>query len=108
MPPELGQETVAQVNFAAEILQALQAGEPDEPPGCFVDTSPARRAISMRYVEGLSVQEIAVVLGKTKSAIHRLLFHGLRQMRKCLGWAGRFFSDAGSAAPESREETIPK
>ncbi len=56
-----------------------------------------RDAIGMRYIEGRSISEIAGAMAKTKSAVHSLLFHGLRQLRERIGHASKFFSDAPSS-----------
>lgn len=56
-----------------------------------------RRAIEMRFIEGLSHKEIAAKMGKSGAAVNSLLFHGLRQLRGMLGDAARYFSDARSS-----------
>ncbi|MCA9243820.1 MAG: sigma-70 family RNA polymerase sigma factor [Phycisphaerales bacterium] len=51
-----------------------------------------REAIKLRYLEGLSVGEIAEKLDKTKAAVNMLLHRGLGQMRDALGSDSAFFS----------------
>ncbi len=51
-----------------------------------------RDAIRLRYIEGLSVGEIAEKLDKTKPAVNMMLHRGLAQMRDALGSASAFFS----------------
>lgn len=53
----------------------------------------SRRAVELRYLEGLSHQEIATRMGKTKAAVNSLLYRGLGELRLMLGQASRFFSD---------------
>lgn len=60
-----------------------------------------QQAVGLRYIEGRSIADIADAMHKTKSAVHSLLFHGLRQLRERMGNAGRFFSDVASAPGES-------
>lgn len=59
-------------------------------------TGDRREAIRLYYLEGASRAEIAERLGKSQAAVNSLLFHGLREMRRRLRSAGRFFSDARS------------
>lgn len=56
-----------------------------------------RRAIQMHYIEGRSHREIAQFMQKTPAAVNSLLFQGRREMRKYLGDAGKYFSDARSS-----------
>lgn len=56
-----------------------------------------RHAIQMRYLEGRSRPEIAHRMQKSEAAVNSLLFHGLRDLRRRLGDAARFFSDAQSS-----------
>lgn len=70
-----------------------------------------RRAIQLRYIEGLSHQAIAQVMEKSKSAVNSLLFRGLRELQERIGHAARFFSDVrlsdgshGDCPPLSRPE----
>ena len=56
-----------------------------------------RRAIEMRFIEGLSHKEIARKMGRSGAAVNSLLFHGLRQLRGMLGDAAKYFSDARSS-----------
>jgi RNA polymerase sigma factor (sigma-70 family) len=59
-----------------------------------------RQAIWMRHIEGKSLAEIAQAMRKTNPAVNSLLFNGLRQLRRRLGCADRFFSDSpGDGTP---------
>ena len=58
-----------------------------------------RRAIWMRYIEGLPLAEIAEAMHKTNAAVNSLLFNGLRQLRRRLGRSAKFFSDAPDDLP---------
>lgn len=51
-----------------------------------------REALSLRYLEGLSVAEAAAKLGKTEAAVHKLCSRGLQALRESLGEASRYFS----------------
>lgn len=55
-----------------------------------------RKAIQLRYLEGLSLGEIARAMEKTDAAVHSILYRGLRELRTRLGDLAKFFSDAGS------------
>lgn len=59
---------------------------------------PVRRiVVHLRHIEGRSIAEIAAATQLTFPCIHGHLFRASRQLRKQLGWAGRFFSDADSS-----------
>jgi RNA polymerase sigma factor (sigma-70 family) len=61
------------------------------------DLGPEQRtALRLRYVEGRSLDEIASAMNKSAVAVNGLLFRGLRQLRRRLGRAGRYFSDSAS------------
>ena len=62
---------------------------------------PRRNALTMRYVQNKSCEEIARQTGQTLAAVHGLLFQGLRQLHELLGPAGRYLSDAPSADPDA-------
>lgn len=62
-----------------------------------------RRAIEMAYMEGLSREAIAQALGKSESAVNTLLYNGLRQLRRVLGDAARYLSDASLPPPVSSQ-----
>lgn len=53
-----------------------------------------RRAIRLRYLEGRSLAETATAMAKSPAAVNSLLFRGRRRLRRCLGHAAKFFSDA--------------
>ncbi|MEE9296949.1 MAG: RNA polymerase sigma factor [Phycisphaerae bacterium] len=55
-----------------------------------------RTAITLRYVEGRSHDQIAKAMRKSRSAVNSLLFRGMRKLKELLGSAGRFFSDNGT------------
>ncbi|MGD8452555.1 MAG: RNA polymerase sigma factor [Phycisphaerae bacterium] len=57
----------------------------------------ARRAVQLRYIEGLSHQAIAKLMRRSKPAVNSLLFRGLRELRGRIGQATLFFSDARSS-----------
>ena len=63
-----------------------------------------RRAIWMRHIEGLPLAEIAGAMHKTNAAVNSLLFNGLRQMRRRLGRAANFFSDAPDDLPRGAKQ----
>lgn len=58
-----------------------------------------QRVIWLRHIEGRSREEIAERLGKPVSAVNSLLFHAMRQLRREMGEASRFFSDMTSLRP---------
>lgn len=53
-----------------------------------------REAISLRYLRGLPVAEVAQKMNATENAVRGLVFRGLHEMRQRLGHAREFFSDA--------------
>jgi RNA polymerase sigma-70 factor (ECF subfamily) len=55
-------------------------------------TPDRRRVIELRFVDGLSLREIARVLDRSEAAVHSLLFNALRQLRGLLGDAKRYLS----------------
>ena len=59
-----------------------------------------RRVIEMRFVGGLTQEEIAQEMGKSTSAVNGLLYHGLRELRAIMGNASKYFSDMGSFEEE--------
>lgn len=54
-----------------------------------------REALSLRYLEGLSVGETAARLGKTEAAVHKLCSRGLQALRESMGEAGKYLSRPG-------------
>ncbi len=60
-----------------------------------------RQAIWMRHIEGRTMAEVAAAMEKTTGAVSSLVFNGLRQLRRRLDRAARFFSDAADDAPEA-------
>lgn len=55
-----------------------------------------QKVIWMRHLEGRSQAEIAEQLGKPLSAVNSLLYNAMRQLRREMGDASRFFSDMHS------------
>lgn len=55
-----------------------------------------RQAVRMRYIDGQSLEEIAMVMGRSRASIRSLLYRSKRQMRLLLGSARRYFSDTPS------------
>ena len=51
-----------------------------------------RRAIELRYIQGLPVKDVAAAMGRTDRAIHMLCHRGLRELRAVLGETSDFFS----------------
>jgi RNA polymerase sigma-70 factor, ECF subfamily len=51
-----------------------------------------RRAIELRFVEGLSRREIAAQLHKSEASVNSLLFNALRRLRTMLGKATHYLS----------------
>ncbi|TWT45416.1 ECF RNA polymerase sigma factor SigW [Phycisphaerae bacterium RAS1] len=51
-----------------------------------------RRALEMRYIEGLPIAEIAARMNRTEGAVHQLCHRGLRRMAAALGESMNFFS----------------
>lgn len=51
-----------------------------------------REALHMRFLEGLSVAEVAGRLGKTEPAVHKLCSRGLQALRESLGEAAKYLS----------------
>lgn len=75
---------------AHEAADAIQAG---------IRCLPAirRTVVSMRYIEGRSLAEIASACKISVSAVGHHLSRAIPQLRKELGSAGRFFTDADSS-----------
>jgi RNA polymerase sigma-70 factor, ECF subfamily len=51
-----------------------------------------RRAIEMRYLQGLGVAEVATAMGRTERAIHQLCHRALKRLRSSIGRASDFLS----------------
>lgn len=56
--------------------------------------SDRRRAIELRFIDGLPQAEIAERLDRSTSAVNSLLFNALRQLRSLLGSAEKYLSGA--------------
>ena len=52
----------------------------------------AREALRLRYLEGLSVAELAERMGRSEGAVHMLCTRGLQSLREVLGDLSRFLS----------------
>ena len=55
-------------------------------------TDDQRDVIRLRFLESLSVEEVARRLGKTKSSVYKLISRGLRELRESLGSITRFLT----------------
>ena len=51
-----------------------------------------KRALQLRYLEGLSVSEVSARMGRTESAIHKLCSRALQDLRDAMGEASRYVS----------------
>jgi len=51
-----------------------------------------REALSLRYLQGLPVADVAARLGKTESAVHKLCSRGLQGLREAMGEASKYLS----------------
>jgi len=51
-----------------------------------------REAIRLRYLEGLSVADVAARIGRSPRAVHGLCYRGLRRLRAAMGRASAFLS----------------
>lgn len=51
-----------------------------------------REALSLRFLQGLSVAETAQRLDKTEAAVHKLCSRGLQALRESMGEAARYVS----------------
>jgi RNA polymerase sigma factor (sigma-70 family) len=68
-----------------------------------------RVAVRMHHIEGRSLSDVAAAMGKSVRAVNGLVFRGVRELRKQLGRAGRFFTDSGplDAVRADRETRDP-
>jgi len=58
---------------------------------CLADLSePQRQAVQLRYLEGLSVDEVAARLGKSKAAVTALTKRALEALRRAMDQLGEF------------------
>jgi RNA polymerase sigma-70 factor (ECF subfamily) len=53
-----------------------------------------RDALTLRYLQGLPIAEVAVRMGKTESAVHKLCSRALQGLRKSMGEAANYLSRA--------------
>lgn len=51
-----------------------------------------RSAIELRFVDGLPLRDVATRMGKSESAVHSLIFRGLRRLRTIVGKAEHHLS----------------
>ena len=56
-----------------------------------------RRAVVLRHIEERPITEIAELMNKTEGAVRGLLFRSILVLRRRMGGASRYFSDALSA-----------
>lgn len=61
-----------------------------------------REVVRMRYEDGMDRPDIASHLGKTEAAVGSLLFRGLRGLKRSLGSANKYYSDARTSLDENR------
>jgi RNA polymerase sigma factor (sigma-70 family) len=66
-----------------------------------------QKVIWMRHLEGRSQAEIAERLGKPLSAVNSLLYNAMRQLRREMGDASRFFSDMSSLKVDEARDGTP-
>jgi RNA polymerase sigma-70 factor (ECF subfamily) len=52
-----------------------------------------RRAIELRYFDGYSVEETAVLMGRTTGAVRGLVDRARKQLRESLGRASHYLSE---------------
>jgi RNA polymerase sigma-70 factor, ECF subfamily len=64
-----------------KVVELMHQLEPDQ-----------RQAISLRFLEGLSIEEIAVAMDKTTGSIRGLLHRGKASLRQLLGSASQWLS----------------
>lgn len=53
-----------------------------------------RDALTLRYLQGLPIAEVAGRMGKTESAVHKLCSRALQSLRKSMGEAANYLSRA--------------
>lgn len=51
-----------------------------------------RRALDLRYIQGLPVADVARILGRSPHAIHNVCHRALQELRTIMGRTSRFFS----------------
>ena len=56
-------------------------------------TTQRHRAVYLRHIEGLTYAEIAHQMDTTEDAVNSLIYNGLRDLRRFLGEAAKYFSD---------------
>jgi RNA polymerase sigma factor (sigma-70 family) len=66
-----------------------------------------QKVIWMRHLEGRSHAEIAQRLGKPLSAVNSLLYNAMRQLRREMGDASRYFSDMHSLTHDEQDDGAP-
>lgn len=54
-----------------------------------------REALSLRYLAGMSVGEVAARMGRTESSVHKLCSRGLQGLQQAMGEAGKYLSRGG-------------
>lgn len=63
------------------------------------------RVIRMKFLEGLSNEQIAQRMGKTTDSIRSMTYRGLQQLREALGSAAKYLSDANSSELAARRSS---
>ncbi len=84
------EQTPSREAAAHEAADAIEKGIDGLPPQ-------RRNVVRMRYLEGRSLAEIAKARKISVSTVRVHLYRGIRQLRKELGRAGQFFTDADSS-----------
>ncbi|MCH7701659.1 MAG: sigma-70 family RNA polymerase sigma factor [Planctomycetes bacterium] len=84
------EQTPSREAAAHEAADAINKGIDGLPPQ-------RRNVVRMRYLEGQSLAEIAKACKISVSTVRVHLYRGIRQLRKELGHAGKFFTDADSS-----------
>lgn len=67
-----------------------------------------RRAFLLCEIEGQSLEQAAIAMGRTPAAVRSMLYRGRAKLRALLGDPGRLFSDSGVTVAEGRAKpTLP-
>lgn len=76
-------------NFTnAEIYRAIKSLRPDQ-----------RDVVTLRFLQGMSVSDVARVMGKKEGTVRTLQFRGLKTLEKMLASSGILGEDAGTILP---------
>lgn len=105
---ESDQRTASMQGLFAAVLgredtpsRAIARGEAAGAVCVALESLPAsqRTAIRMHHLDGRSIQEVAVELKVSESAVSSLLYRGLNRLRSLMGDAERFLSGRGPTPP---------